>query len=137
MYAGDHRATQVVIDVFNSLRWLSPGGSIVMHDTNAQFKMQTVFPQDPDSLVYNGDVWKVIPLIRMQDGLEVITIDIDHGVTVIRRKPNMHRLPPDLERRVLLSSSLETFTFEEFDMTHRNTLLRLVTVEEFRDWLDE
>jgi len=68
-----------------------------------------------------------------------VTIDFDMGVAVLRRRPNQHRLPMELETRLLLpnnGSAIDAFTFQEFDVL-RDELIRLVSLREFREWLDE
>jgi hypothetical protein len=135
---GDHRSEQVILDVFNSLRILTEAGTIVMHDTNARHKRTVA--NDPTSFGGREDVWKTIPIIRLQDGLEIVTIDINHGVSVIRRRKNENRLPVELEKKILLpenGNALEAITFEDFDKYYRDTILRLVCLQEFKIWIDQ
>jgi len=85
-------------------------------------------------ITYTGDVWKVVAYVRLQDGLEVVTVDADMGIAVIRRRLNSHRLPIDIEYK-LLDSPLEALSYSDFS-EKRNDILRLVSLKEFRSWLD-
>jgi hypothetical protein len=157
---GDHRAEQVILDVMNSLRFLAVGGTIVLHDANPRHEYQTTYPRDTRSIAYLGTVWKVIPYLRIQDGLEIVTVDIDLGVSVIRRKPNHHRLPMSIEHKILLPSQcyigqndeinyktcqenmgkgaqgIYAFAYQDL-IEYRELLLRLISLAEFKEWLDE
>jgi hypothetical protein len=132
---GDHNAKQVIIDVQNSLRVLSPGGTIVMHDCNPLTEQRQMTQEIPVG-AYNGDTWKVIPFIRLLQDVEVVTLDLDHGVAVLRRRPNMNRMPAELEERMNNGSNpIEVFTYSDL-VQYRADMLRLVTVAQFRAWLD-
>lgn len=126
---GDHDARQAIKDTVNALQALAPGGTIAMHDCNPRFETRKIAD--------NGDVWKVVAYLRTRDDVEVVTIDIDHGVTIVRKRPNLHRLPAELERRALSAGNpIEAFTYVDLE-AHRNMILRLVSLTEFRAWLDE
>jgi len=86
-------------------------------------------------MIWNGDVWKAAATLRLQDGLEVVIADVDYGVGIVRRKFNRHRLPPEWEAR-LVSEGVDSLQWSDLE-AHRETLLRLMTMEQVRAWLDE
>ena len=88
-----------------------------------------------DLLAWNGDTWKAAVYMRLQDGLELVIIDIDHGVAVLRRQLNRHRMPVDIESRVQ-GGGIDNLDWK-FLQTERENVLRLVTMNEMRAWLDE
>jgi Methyltransferase domain len=83
---GLHTYEQVLVDILNSAKVLNPGGVIVMHDClptscYAQYDYQV-------SLAWNGDVWKSFLHARTLHDLDAATCLIDHGVGVIKKRPN-------------------------------------------------
>lgn len=133
---GDHDARQVIFDISNALSVLTEGGAIVMHDCNPRVEVRQI-PTDRPTTHYNGDVWKVAVLLRLLPDYEIVIIDIDHGVGVVRKRPNRHLLPPEIEQRLLSAeNALEAFTYQDLD-THRNIFLRLMSIVEYREWLEE
>jgi SAM-dependent methyltransferase len=130
---GDHTAVQTLKDVDNALKVLSPNGTIVLHDCNPRFEHR----QYKSSEIYNGDVWKVMGPLRARPDLEAITIDVDHGVGVVRRRPNLHPLPSGLLQKVTSAANpLDAFTYADLEQS-REELLRLMTVAGFREWLQD
>jgi hypothetical protein len=129
---GDHTAKQAIVDLENSLKVLTEYGSIVLHDCNPLLEKR----QFPNGGPYNGDVWKVIGYLRGRPDVEVVTVDIDHGVAVVQRRRNLHPLPDELQQKLDLHRDrpLEAFTYDDLQQ-HRVALLRLVSVAEFRTWL--
>jgi SAM-dependent methyltransferase len=134
---GDHSAQQAHVDVQNALEVLRPGGSIVMHDCNPRLEKRQIRNGNPGG-AYNGDVWKVAVYLRSRPDLEIVVIDVDHGVGVVRRRPNLHPLPDHLAEKLRLSATepLKAFAYQDLN-AHREELLRLVTVQGFRQWLDD
>lgn len=91
---GLHTHEQTVVDVENTLRWLTPGGLIVMHDCNPKSAAQACPAASCEqsrnhhwgSWFWCGDVWKTIVHLRVcRKDLEVSVLDCDFGVGVIRR----------------------------------------------------
>lgn len=133
---GNHNATQVVYDVSNALDALNEGGTIVMHDCNPRVEIRQIPTQHPTTH-YNGDVWKVALLLRLVPDIEVIIIDIDHGVGVVRKRPNLYPLPTEFEQVLFNTENpLEAFTYADLEAS-REVFLRLIPVAGFRKWLDE
>lgn len=91
---GLHTHEQTLIDVENTLRWLNEGGLIVMHDCNPKSAGQACpaasyeqFRKDHGrSWFWCGDVWKTIACLRScRKDLEVLVLDGDYGVGIVRR----------------------------------------------------
>lgn len=83
---GLHLYEQVVRDIRNAVAALNPGGVIVLHDCLptdcvAQYREQA-------SRIWNGDVWKAIVEARSWPDVDTVTCLIDHGVGIIRARPN-------------------------------------------------
>jgi predicted O-methyltransferase YrrM len=89
---GLHEANQVYRDVTNALDVLNEGGIIVMHDCNphGQLDVTATFPPKYANVSWNGDVWKAVVALRLlhANDLDIVVIDVDHGVGVIRRRPS-------------------------------------------------
>ena len=118
---GLHLADQVLRDVENSLRCLTPHGVIALHDCNPTDQAQQIEEYDGKSL-WCGTVWKAIAALRAtRSDLWMGTINADHGVGVIRRG-----------KQTLFPLAKGTPLSYEFLDTHRRELLRLLSWREFR-----
>lgn len=84
---GLHRKKQVIRDIENSLKVLSPNGTILLHDCNPQTEASQWEKNDKKANrhIWNGDVWKAFAHFRRDPDLEMFTINTDHGIGVIRR----------------------------------------------------
>ena len=120
---GDVEPKQVLRDVMNALRVLADDGMIVICGSNPRSEIQQRVPRDFSHMVWLGQVWRVVPFLRSQEGLDMVTIDAKHGMTVLRRGFLGPRLSPEQEIKVLLSPPisedgdysrgvLDAFTFE-------------------------
>lgn len=89
---GLHHASQALNDILNALNILNVGGTVLFHDANPNRYSYQVAPRPADTPLWNGDVWKVLAPLRLMDDLEVVVVDIDHGVGAVRRRRNRHRL---------------------------------------------
>ncbi len=78
---GLHEYEQVKKDVFNSLKYLSPKGVIVLHDCNPQTEIMQIVPQKQGE--WCGDVWKAIPFFRAILNKYIFVIDTDYGLGII------------------------------------------------------
>ena len=82
---GLHIADQVERDVVNSLRHLSEGGTIVLHDCNPVTENAQIEQYVPGA-IWNGTVWKAWAALRgTRPDLFMCVIDIDEGCGVIRK----------------------------------------------------
>lgn len=136
---GLHESHQVQKDIMHALRFLSPTGTIVLHDANPHFKKaQEEEPIDWNKQgVWNGDVWKAIVALRLQDGLEVVVGDFDYGVAVVQRRLNRHRLPMAVEDKLLGGNAIDILDYDIDFAGKSHELLRLMTIYELRQWLLE
>ena len=80
---GSHEKDQVLRDVKNSMRFLNPFGSIVMHDCNPQT------PSD-SSYMYLGTVWEAVAELRLKFwennfDWNLKVVDTDCGCGIIKR----------------------------------------------------
>ena len=132
---GLHEAHQAFRDVQTALRFLRPGGTIMMHDSNPLKKEWAQYPEpNPKGSIWNGDVWKAVVALRLDKGLEIVVGDFDHGVALIRRRPNKHRLSQFWEQKFLKMKNFDDFIYEDLAQ-NRHQLLRLMPIQEVRDWL--
>ena len=79
---GLHHSEQVDKDIENALRYLTPDGSIVIHDCNPQEEIHQIVPRQ--SRQWNGDVWKSVAKYRSQGG-RCVVMDTDEGLGWIHR----------------------------------------------------
>jgi len=102
---GLHHAVQVLDDVNNLLRHLSPNGVILIHDCLPAKEEFTVIvdskgksitsPPDgkpPNSTPWHGDVWKAMIQLRQRMNLDCVTLNEDCGIGIILNKPNTNPL---------------------------------------------
>ena len=126
---GLHLSDQCFRDFQNSLNHCSENGFIAFHDASPL----TIHHAREDyhdhsssaGSSWNGTVWKTIQRIRTDYDLDLVTVDSDWGVTVIKNKPSYS----------LLSKNINPFyEYNTFDK-HRRKILNLVSVDEFKHWL--
>lgn len=75
---GLHEYTQVKRDLLNSLKYLSKGGFIVIHDTLPTEEKKATYPRE--SKEWYGDVYKLV--LELHNYCRFITINTDCGVTI-------------------------------------------------------
>lgn len=81
---GLHVHDQVYRDITNALDVLNPGGYIICHDMNPITEERQRTPWVGGE--WNGDCWKAFVNLRCErDDLEMITVDTDEGVSIIKR----------------------------------------------------
>jgi hypothetical protein len=122
---GDHAYEQVRRDVINSLRHITVGGWIVLHDLFPRNWQEEHLPQISRCCL--GDVWKLgFELARCRD-IDFAILKIDHGVGVIHvRKEN-----PDIPD---LHGELKTESFRYFYENAQR--LPILEYEPGRDWIE-
>jgi len=89
---GDHSEAQSKRDLLNSLKHLSPGGTIVMHDC---FPMtaEEALPEKPNNgMAWCGEVYRVFSYARTRKDLIACCINCDHGCGIIKRGRNRNRV---------------------------------------------
>lgn len=83
---GLHTREQAAADIRNAVKFLTPGGWVVVHDCSPQREEYQRQEAVPGALVWNGDVWKAIIDLRHDESLMVWTVNIDNGCAVIQRR---------------------------------------------------
>lgn len=77
---GLHSAEQLQSDFEGCLKYLKPGGWVVMHDTSPISEDLTHFPRDKKGS-WNGSCYKFASALKTSTKF---TVDIDHGVTCVQ-----------------------------------------------------
>jgi hypothetical protein len=134
---GDHTSEQVWKDIVNSLNFLAPSGTVVLHDLNPR-----LLEREAD--LSNGDGWKAAVATRLLPDYEIIVVDVDHGCGIIRKRPNTHRLPDGWHNALVNIGSLpgrtlpgaHSLSYEDLD-EQREVILRLMSLVEMRQWIEE
>lgn len=105
---GLHTREQCLADILNSLKHLSPNGTILVHDCLPTAEYQTT--HEDNGREWTGDVWKSIVDIKAKDGLDVSTIDTDWGIGCIRLNADNvgfeNQIPLEWENYELLKDEL-------------------------------
>jgi SAM-dependent methyltransferase len=121
---GLHFAEQVERDIENSLRFLAPGGAIVVHDCNPPTEAAQSLDYDGIK-VWTGTVWKAWVKFRAtRRELAMLVIDVDYGCGVITRGqqecyPMNFTSYDELEYQILLAD--------------RRRMLNLMSPKDFMD----
>lgn len=80
---GLHSAEQCQKDFCNAMGLLSDDGYLCIHDTNPAEESLTHFPRDKKGS-WNGSTYKFAAKLKSL-GCDVVTVDEDHGVTIVRK----------------------------------------------------
>lgn len=139
---GDHRSEQVTKDLQNSLRYLSPGGTIVMHDCNPPTELHSTTGTPNGE--WCGDVYKAFLDFKVENHYHYTSyvIDTDYGVGVIKKREYSKNLPAYLKGAIKtgLSDDMDNFpdysSWSSFDR-NRKELLNLISPEEFLNRINE
>jgi len=123
---GLHWSEQVYRDITNSLKFLSPRGTIVLHDCNPPDEPHATYPQPPTQQSWNGDVWKAIVHFRQDPNLDIVVGDFDWGCGIIRKLPNTDLLK--------INKPYKELTYQDL-VQNRKKWLRLMTIYELKQWL--
>ncbi len=139
---GLHEAHQLYLDVENALRVLSDGGTIVLHDCHPSHRGYAEFPRSEVDADYywNGDSYRAAVALRLRSDLEIVVIDVDHGLGVVRRRVNSRPLSPHWQAALQgAGSSQHPVDGVSWDLfaANKDAIMGLVTVAQFRAWLDE
>ena len=76
---GLHLREQVLRDVENALRVLSPHGCIVIHDCLPTERQQQLREPAGGGEPWTGDVWKAVVELRQRPDLDIAVLDADWG----------------------------------------------------------
>jgi hypothetical protein len=129
---GNHIDEQVERDINNSLMFLTPNGSIVLHDCNPPdiyFAREDYLDTSTSAQgFWNGTVWKSIVNFRSSDyalSYECNVVDTDWGVGIIRRKQNNVRIINDNYY----------YSFRKFEKNKKYYLGLISTQEFYKEYL--
>lgn len=102
---GLHTYEQALRDVENCLRYLAPGGLIVMHDclpasaAEAAPTMEAARAMPGFKNAWTGDVYKAVAHLRAtRPDVFVAVLDCDHGIGLVQKKPAESVLAVDTAR---------------------------------------
>jgi hypothetical protein len=123
---GLHHTEQVDKDITNSLLYLEPNGTIVLHDCNPISELRQQVPPTFDiwEFGWNGDVWKSIVKFRnthSSDNYNTFVINADEGLGVIQNNT------PGVNLSLKIPKNLNYSFLEK----NRKELLNLIEVSEF------
>lgn len=122
---GLHEANQVLKDIENSLKVLNKDGLIVCHDMNPQSELAQRVPRE--TKVWNGDCWKALVVAHNLLSIQRFTVDTDHGCSIIKYIEG---------ERVVEGTSIGDLSYDRLE-NNRKELLNLISVEEFKQWLNK
>ena len=134
---GLHLEAQVDKDIVNSLKHLSEGGTIVMHDCSPENEDRQRHYDDLSKIkgVWNGTVWRSYAKLRMErKDLSMFVIDMDHGIGVIRPgKQSLFKMPKGRKLDYSLLSDFRRELLNAFKpvwVCNMDEALRIVEAEE-------
>ena len=117
---GAHLKENVKRDIENSLDFLSPNGTIVVHDCNPPNKYFQEREQSPHAPGWTGDGWKAFVQLRAsREDLSMQVVDTDYGCGIIR---------PGSQQKLEVPAVLEYKDFE----VNKEKWLNLISVEDFK-----
>ena len=79
---GLHEYEQVKKDILNSLKFLNPGGIVLVHDCLPESMSKQAVPRYRS--IWNGDVWKAIVDLRCKENINIYTCNIDQPLVYTR-----------------------------------------------------
>ena len=118
---GLHEYEQVNRDIENSLNFINNDGFILLHDCLPSTLRSQAVPRY--SYYWNGDVWKSIVKFRHYDNLNIKTIEIDEGISVIRKSKNENKLNLNIK-------NFKKLKFKDFYNNYQN-YMNLINYENF------
>lgn len=87
---GLHTYEQTITDIDNSLKIISDGGVIIIHDCLPKKIWNQIVPRMYGH--WNGDVWKAIVHSRTYKNADTYTCIADHGLGIIFKRKNRNQL---------------------------------------------
>jgi len=126
---GLHLSYQVKKDINNSLKHLSKGGYIIVHDCNppSLFHARENYLVNGVTHQWNGTVWKAIYEIRThRKDLNVKVVDTDYGMGIISYNEKNNTKLVEFDN-----------PFYEYNKMSENRVrdLGLISIEDFNRWL--
>ena len=117
---GLHYYEQVKKDIENSLDVLTPNGLILLHDCLPCRQSHQAVPRYRGR--WTGDVWKAIVEFRTKEYLNIFTILMDMGISVIQKKKSNNPLK-------INEKNFKNLKFKDFYFNHKE-YMNIVTVQE-------
>lgn len=117
---GLHESNQVLRDIYNCLNHLSEGGVIILHDLNPPTELHTTTGDSQGN--WNGDCYKAAINIQANIGVDLVTVDTDWGVGILKPNPKDQWIPFYVKNY--------DGTWEYFNK-YRKELLNLISPEGF------
>ena len=117
---GLHYYEQVKKDIANSLDALNPNGLILLHDCLPSRMSHQAVPRYRGR--WTGDVWKAIVEFRTKEDVNIFTILMDMGISVIKKEKNKKLLK-------LKTNNFKTLKFKDFYYNH-NVFMNIVTYKD-------
>lgn len=124
---GLHEHKQVLRDVKNGLSVLTANGTIVLHDCLPKNERSAEYPHRTTS-TWNGTVYRALSELRTDPELDVITLDTDWGLGVVKKRPS---------KNPLASLPSNPLTFVDYNANKHNIMGIISSLDEFLDWLNE
>ena len=119
---GLHLFEQVYRDIINSLKYLSDGGVIVVHDCNPVTEITQRRIRVTDA--WHGDVWKAIVKLRIENPkLDICTVNTDEGCGIIKKG----------SQKLLVVNQSDNVYDYSFLENNRREALNLISVGEFKE----
>ena len=110
---GLHEFDQVCKDIKNSLKFLTEGGMIMLHDCLPNNVYQQIVPRC--KYTWNGDVWKAIVKFRTNNDLDTYTCNADEGLGVIFKRNNRNKLKLEI-------NNFKDLKFKDFYYEHKKLM---------------
>lgn len=126
---GLHHADQVERDIRNALRYLTPGGAIVVHDCDPPTERSG--QRKVCGGVWCGDVFRGWIRFRATTDRVTFTVDADLGCGVVLDRPASSPALPDVD-----PDSLSSLEWKDFH-ADRGRLLGLISPRGFEDIVSE
>jgi hypothetical protein len=129
---GLHHYDQVKRDFENAMACLNDGGIILIHDTNPAKEEYACVPRNGLKGRWNGDVYKIIPVLR-RSSYDYITVDYEaNGLTIVKPKKRIAAGVFYGDRFYMGND--EVNSYKEFD-EHRKEIMNLVTRQQLDQWI--
>ena len=85
---GEHERKQVARDVEDVMSVLSDDGYVLLHDCLPNWPPAAAYPRPPGVTFWNGEVYKAVLELRCRDDLDLVVLDHDWGIAVVRKRRN-------------------------------------------------
>ena len=134
---GNHISKHVIKEIQNSLKHLSPGGAIVIHDCKPRDEKEAIPIKPSTPQCWNGDVWKAALWSRLQSDLDCATLNTDWGSMVIMKRPNSDPILFETYKEFSVFTPIEIIDKVNWSdyIKHQETWIRSMTFDYLKKWL--